>query len=200
MANQEEVSGFSSEEEEWIKAQRARKARRAKGSKRGDDSKAMNINSLMDILVILLVFLLKSYGDEPVKVTGEDLQVPKSTTKLTPEDMTTVTVTRSAILVNDKKCNGCDIKEGAVDRSQKKGGESGLQIQPLFDDLKKSVEKKKRQVKLLNQKYEPVVTIIADQTTPYRLITEVMYTAGQAELSKFKFAVIQGTRSEVSGQ
>ncbi|MFP4597138.1 MAG: ExbD/TolR family protein [Persicimonas sp.] len=200
MANQEEVSGFSSEEEEWIKAQRARKARRAKGGRRGDDSKAMNINSLMDILVILLVFLLKSYGDEPVKVTGEDLQVPKSTTKLTPEDMTTITVTRSAIMVNDKKCKGCDIKGGEIDRSQKKGGESGLQIQPVYDDLKESVEQKKRQVKLLNQKYDPVVTIIADQTTPYRLITEVMYTAGQAELSKFKFAVIQGERSEISGQ
>lgn len=197
MANQEEMSGFSAEEEEWIKAQRARKARRDKGG-REEESGSMNINSLMDILVILLVFLLKSYGDQPIKVTGADLQVPKSTTQLTPEDMTTITISRSTILVNDKKA--VDVKEGSVDRSQKKGGESSLYIQPLFDSLTEAVNKKKRQQQLLNQKYEPVATIIADQTTPYRLVTEVMYTAGQAELSKFKFAVIKGTRSSLSGK
>lgn len=201
MANQEEVSGFSPEEEEWIKAQRARKARRQKGGGRGEESKSMNINSLMDILVILLVFLLKSYGDQPIKVTGQDLQVPKSTTQLIPEDMTTITITRSSILVNDAKCDGCDIKDGKVDKSQKKGGEASLYIQPLFDSLTEAVNKKKRQVQLLNQKYEPVATIIADQTTPYRLVTEVMYTAGQAELSKFKFAVIKAAkRSSLSSQ
>ncbi len=198
MANQEEMSGFSAEEEEWIKAQRARKARREKGGRGEEEGGSMNINSLMDILVILLVFLLKSYGDQPIKVTGADLQVPKSTTQLTPEDMTTITISRSGILVNDKQT--VDVKDGAVDRSQKKGGESSLYIQPVFDTLTEEVNKKKRQQQLLNQKYEPVATIIADQTTPYRLVTEVMYTAGQAELSKFKFAVIKGTRSSLSGK
>ena len=53
---------------------------------------------------------------------------------------------------------------------------------------------------MLQEEYKPVVTIIADQTTPYRLVTEVMYTAGQAELSKFKFAVIKSQRSRVVGE
>ena len=57
--------------------------------------------------------------------------------------------------------------------------------------------KKKREQQLLNKTYDPVATIIADQSTPYRLITEVMYTAGQAELSKFKFAVIKKNRSDI---
>lgn len=198
MANQEEVSGFSEEEEEWIKAQRARQARRSKKGRRETEDKAMNINSLMDILVILLVFLLKSYGDEPVKVTGEDLQVPQSTTKLTPEDTTTVTVSRSAVLVNDRKA--VDVKDGAVDKSQKKGGDEGLRIQPVYDALKDAVSTKKRQTEMLDKEFEPIVTIIADQTTPYDLITEVMYTAGQAELSKFKFAVIQGDESGAAAE
>ncbi|MFW5966373.1 MAG: hypothetical protein ACOCV2_02590, partial [Persicimonas sp.] len=168
MANQEEISGFSEEEEEWIKAQRARQARRSKKGRRENEGKAMNINSLMDILVILLVFLLKSYGDDPIKVTGEDLQVPKSTTKLTPEDTTTVTVSRSAVLVNDRKT--VDVKDGTVDKSEKKGGGEGLQIQPVYDALKDAVSKKKRQTEMLDKEFEPIVTIIADQTTPYDLI------------------------------
>lgn len=191
MANQEGMGAFSAEEEEWIKAQRARK--RDQKGRRDEDSKSMNINSLMDILVILLVFLLKSYGDEPIKVTGPDLQVPQSTTQLNPEDMTAITISRSAILVNDRKA--VDVKNGAVDKSQKAGGDTGMQIQPLFDQLTEETNKKKRQLQLLNQEYKPVATIVADQTTPYRLVTEVMYTAGQAELSQFKFAVIRGSRS-----
>ncbi len=191
MANQEEVSGFSQEEEEWIQAQRARKARRGKGGRDDGGGGTLNMNSFMDILVILLVFLIESFGNQPIKVTGADLQVPKSNTKLHPEDMTAITISRSAILVNDKKA--VDVKDGAVDKSQKKGGETGFNIQPLFDTLTEETNKKKRQMELLHKDYQPVATIIADQTTPYRLLTEVMYTAGQAELSKFKFAVIMGT-------
>jgi biopolymer transport protein ExbD len=189
------LSGFSPEEEEWIKQQRARKKKRSKG-RGGEDSDSLNINSLMDILVVLLVFLMKSYGDQPIEVTGSDLKVPKSTTQLPPEDMTTVTVTRKSILVNNTKA--VDVKEGSVDKSQKKGGESSLYIQPLYDELTAAVKKRKKEAKVLNEEYEPVVTIIADQSTPYRLVTEVMYTAGQAELSKFKFAVIKSERSKVS--
>lgn len=189
MANESNVSGFSAEEEEWLAEQRARKARRSKKGRGEAKEASLSINSLMDILVVLLVFLLMSFGDQPIKVTGQDLTVPKSITQLPAEDMMTITISRNAILVNDRKA--VDVKSGAVDKSQKKGGEASLYIQPLFDNLTEAVKKKKRQTKLLGQTYEPVATVIADQTVPYRLITEVMYTAGQAELSKFKFAVIQ---------
>ena len=198
MSNQEEeeISGFSPEEEEWIKQQRDRKN---KGKGRNDEPAGdVNINSLMDILVVLLVFLLKSYGDQPIEVTGPDLKVPKSATQLRPEDMTTITVTRNSILVNNNKA--VDVKEGAVDKSQKKGGQESLYIQPLYDDLTAAVKQRQKEARVLKEEYKPVVTIIADQTTPYRLVTEVMYTAGQAELSKFKFAVIKTQRSRVGGE
>ncbi|MGM0557306.1 MAG: ExbD/TolR family protein [Myxococcota bacterium] len=197
MANEqkEALSGFSPEEEEWIKQQRARKKKRSQKG-REEESDSLNINSLMDILVVLLVFLMKSYGDQPIQVTGDDLKVPQSTTQLPPEDMTTITVTQKSVLVNNTKA--VDVKEGSVDKSQKKGGESSLYIQPLYDELTATVKKRKKEAKVLNEQYEPVVTIIADQSTPYRLVTEVMYTAGQAELSKFKFAVIKSERSRVA--
>jgi biopolymer transport protein ExbD len=193
--NEESPQGFDKQEEEWIKQQRARDQGRKSRSKGrgGDDEGDVNINSLMDIMVIILVFLLKSFGDQPVKVTGSDLDVPKSSTELTPEDMTTVTVTRSKLLVNDTA-----VADVPVDKSQKRGGESGLEIIALLDRLNTVIEDKKQEMKLLGQEFEPVVTIIADQTTPYRLMTEVMYTAGQAGLSKFKFAVVKGDRSSVA--
>ena len=188
------LQGFDKEEEEWIKAQRSRKKKRAAGGSGGSEAEGdVNINSLMDIMVIILVFLLKSFGDQPVKVTGDDLQVPKSSTELTPEDMTTITMTRNVILVNDEK-----VTDVPVDKSQKRGGDSGLEIIPLLDKLNTTIEKKKQQMKLLNEEFKPVVTVVADQTTPYRLVTEVMYTAGQAGLSKYKFAVVRGDRTSVA--
>lgn len=191
----EEVAGFGSDAEDWIMEQRAREAKRKKREKkrRDDSGGSLNINSMMDIMVIILVFLLKSYGDEPLKVVGEDIKAPMSMAQLNPEDMTTITIGRKAILVDDKKA--VDIKSGAIDKAMKKGGENSLYITPLFESLNTAIKKKKREKQLLKQKYEPVATIIADQATPYRLITEVMFTAGQAELSKFKFAVIKKRRA-----
>ncbi len=170
------------------------KPNRGKRRKRRDEggSGSMNINSLMDIMVIILVFLLKSYGDEPLKVEAEDLKAPSSMAELTPKDMTTVSITQKAILVDDKMA--APVKNGAVDKSMKKGGENALMITPLFEKLNEAVKRKKREKELMRQDYEPVVTIIADQAIPYRLVTEVMFTAGQAELSQFKIAVIKKAR------
>lgn len=193
---------FGHDDEEWIKAQRAREAKRAKSAARrgsGDDGPGLNINSLMDILVIMLVFLLKSYGEEPLKAIDEDLKVPQSASQLAPEDATTVTVTRTAILVNDNLA--VDVKDGAVDPSQKSGGgESGMSITPLLDELNRAVEKKKNEQRLLQEDYVPEATIIADQTTPHRLMLEVLFTASQAQLNQFRFAVIKSTFSSLGGQ
>lgn len=188
-----------SEDEQWILEQRAREARRNKRKgRREEKGGSLTLNSLMDILVIMLVFLMKNYGDQPIKVVGEDLKVPMSTSQLQPEDMTTITISRSAILVNDRKA--VDVKNGEVDKSLKKGGDAGLVINPLFDKVTEAIKTKKRQLKMLGQPYEPTATIIADQTVPYRLVTEVMYTAGQAELNQFKFAVIKNNRNTFGGE
>lgn len=191
--------GFEQSDDQHILDQMARSKKAAKRGKkrRGDSEVALSMNSLMDIMVIILVFLLKNYGDEPIKVIGEDLKAPDSHTQLAPEDMTTITVSQKSILVNNTKT--VDVKMGAVDKSQKKGGEASLLIQPLFEGLQEEITKKKREMKLLGQTYEPTATIIADQGTPFRLVTEVMYTAGQAELNQFKFAVVKVNRDAFAG-
>lgn len=180
----------------WSESKPKRGGRRKRREDGG--SGTMNINSLMDIMVIILVFLLKSYGDEPLKVEGEDIKAPSSMAELSPKDMTTISITQKAILVDDKKA--VDVKAGAVDKSQKKDGDKGLMITPLFEKLQDAVKRKKREKELMRQTYEPVVTIITDQAIPYRLVTEVMYTAGQAELSQFKIAVIKKARNSFGTQ
>ncbi len=192
--------GFSQEEEEWIKAQRAREEKRQKSAARrgaGDDN-SVNINSLMDIMVIILVFLLKSYGDDPIKVVDEDLKVPRSTSQLEPVDATIVTVTRRAIMVDDSPV--VDLRDGAVDPSQKgSGGQSSMRIMPLLDSLNDAVEQRRGEATLMGDEFTPEATIIADQITPHRLILEVLYTATEAQLNQFRFAIIRSTSESVGG-
>ena len=192
--------GFSQEEEEWIKAQRAREEKRQKSAARrsAEDNKSVNINSLMDIMVIILVFLLKSYGDDPIKVVDEDLKVPRSTSQLEPVDATIVTVTRRAIMVDDSPV--VDLRDGAVDPSQKgSGGQSSMRIMPLLDSLNDAVEQRRGEATLMGDEFTPEATIIADQITPHRLILEVLYTATEAQLNQFRFAIIRSTSESVGG-
>ena len=149
------------------------------------------ITSLMDALTIILCFLMKSVGAEPMNISqSDDLRLPKSTTSLNPEsDAIPLTITRKAILVGAKHL--VDVKEGSVDKSRKKGGENSFLITPLFDGLTDEANHQKQIAKISGSEFEGLIAVVSDHNTPYRLLLEVMYTAGQAEFGKFKFAVVK---------
>ncbi len=187
-------TGFSKEEEEAILAKRARDARRGK-KRREPEEGSLTINSLMDIMTIILVFLIDSYGNSPITVKASpDLIIPRSVSELSPEDTMVITLTRKAIIVGDNHV--ASVKDGQVDKSLKRGGENSLYIQPLFDSLTEEVSRHKQMAALRRQPFEGIVTIVVDRTVPYRLLTEVMYTAGQAQLSNFKFAIVKFGRGD----
>lgn len=166
------------------------KRKGSKVKKKSDEIEDININSLMDILTIMLVFLLKSYATDPINIVpGPDLDIPKSTSLLTPAATVSVTVSKSAIVVDNQPV--LVVKDGKVEASQKRGGEDAYFIIPLNKVLVEAAEKKRR-LEAVNPtvKFDGICTIVMDKETPYRLLTEVMYTAGQAEFSNFKFATV----------
>ena len=83
---------------------------------------------------------------------------------------------------------------GQVDKVHKQGDEDSLNIQPLFEALNEEAGRQKNMAQLAGGKFDGVLTVIAHKTTPYRLLTEVLYTAGQAEFQKYKFAVKKGAQ------
>lgn len=166
------------------------KAKRKANRGGDDDGGSLSMNSMMDMMTIILVFLLKSYGEEPLVVLP-NTDVPISVAEVTPEDMTVITVNKEGIFLVRERV--LDIENGKVSGNFKKGGESGLIIEPLEEALRKEVEKLKSIAQASGRTFEGDMTIIADQATNYRLLVEVMKTAIGAEFKKFRFAVIQGS-------
>jgi biopolymer transport protein ExbD len=164
--------------------------------KKVDETRPFTITSLMDIMTILLCFLLKNYQVNPINITQEPgvLELPKSNAYLVPEDAVPVAITKHAIMVNDELVVNLEERDGVpyVDASYKADGATGFLITPLKDKLIDEMEKQKNIARHGGiQEFKGLVTLIGHRDTPYRLIAEVLYTAGQAQFSKFKFAVIK---------
>ena len=147
----------------------------------------------MDMMTIILVFLLKSYGEEPIVILP-NTDVPLSVAEVLPKDMTVLTINKEGIFLVRQRI--LYIEDGKVPGNFKKGGESGLIIEPLENELRKEVEKLKGIANASGKAFEGDMTIIADQSTNYRLLVEVMQTAIGTEFKRFRFAVIQGSMAQ----
>lgn len=152
----------------------------------------LSINSLMDIMTILLVFLIKSYSSDPVTLKAtEDLKPPFSSAQLKPDPSTTMTLTLKGILVDDEPAVQIATADGQVAESDREGG--GFLISPAFTKLEAAVEHQKEIASYnASAEFKGLLTIISDRNVPFSLISQAMYTAGQAGFTKFKFLVVKG--------
>jgi biopolymer transport protein ExbD len=152
--------------------------------------KDLNITPMMDMMTIILVFLLKTFSASSSTITfDQNLKVPSSTTQLKPKEALSVTVTKKVILVEGDGI--APIAGGRVDPSVKRDGENGYYITPLVDILEKHARKEKKVAELTGIPWEAQLMLVADQTTPYRLLTEVLYSCGQAGYANYRLLVLK---------
>ncbi|MCK9461082.1 MAG: biopolymer transporter ExbD [Proteobacteria bacterium] len=156
-----------------------------------EDVNFLNITAMMDMMTILLVFMLISFSSESANITQSDqLRLASSGTAKEVVESVSVTLTKSAILVEGNAV--ADVHDGAIDASDKQSGDvNGLVITPLLDALVARAELDKKIAEMKGEMFEGAATIIADKATPYRLLTEVMYTAGEAQYKKYRLIVLQ---------
>jgi biopolymer transport protein ExbD len=144
----------------------------------------------MDMMTIILVFLLKSFSSSTSNITFDsNLQIPRSETPLKPKLALAVTITKKVILVEGDAIAPINI--GRVDPTVKRDGENGYYITPLVEILEKHSKREKKVAELTGGTYEAQLMIIADQSTPYRLLTEIIYSCGQAGYANYRLLVLQ---------
>ncbi len=152
----------------------------------------LNMLPMMALFTIILCYLLQNYSTDPVQITPSPGTVlPHSTTDLAPQEAVQVAISDAVIMVDDYKA--ATVKNGRVTVDAKKDrNPASMFIVPLYDALKKASDKQKMFEKY-NKKmqFKGLLTIIADKHIPFRLLTEVLYTAGQAEFGAYKFAVMK---------
>jgi len=147
----------------------------------------LDITSLLDILVIMLVFLLKSYNS-----TGIVLNVPKDITlpSSNSQDLNTsgvvVQVSPTTIWVDDQVVLNKEEPKGRV------YDYGGRRIIPLFNELvnKKNLVKRVEKTSPEAQKFSGVVNLIVDKTIKYSEVKKILFTAAEAGYKSYKFVVL----------
>ena len=179
------------ERDAWEAKQQERKFRRLRRKAReaAGEIEDLNITPMLDMMTIILVFLLKTYNTSTVSVAiSNDLLPPSSSTTLEPAETSTITITASEITVGDKpavELVNFELPPGATQNG------SPI-IAPVLDLLRREVDRQKYIGKWNKSvQFEGLLSIIGDRQVPYKLLFAVLATAGQAELSNYKFIVLK---------
>jgi biopolymer transport protein ExbD len=161
----------------------------------------LNITAMLDIMTIILVFLLKTLGESTASVPqSNDLKIPTSYVTSQPSmEGVVVTVSKTQILVGDEKILSLPSRQSlaqtGVGAQYKRSGPNDLYIVPLGNALQsaRKTDKLVRQAKGLDASMSEAI-VIADNTTPYRLFIEVLFTLGQNEFGKYHLMVMQSKK------
>lgn len=145
---------------------------------------------MVDMFVILLVFLLKTYSTSPVNITPKDgLRIPESNATADPVDVVKLIVSQDAVFVEDKKV--MDLEKGRVPASVADKNDPSF-LKALYEALDERA-KLAQSISKVNDSFEfdGKVLMQADRDLPYEVLQKVMYTSMMAGYADVKLAVAQ---------
>lgn len=162
----------------------------------------LNITAMLDLMTIILVFLLQSMASSANSIQeSDDLTLARSVMQAEPSDQGVVLIiSKSSILLGEETKPVLDLGDRAqlaqtgVEARFKRGGQNDLYIVPLANRLQNArrIDKALRQAQGKSADTSEAI-IVADASTPYRLLIEVLYTLGQSEFGKYHLMVMKGS-------
>jgi biopolymer transport protein ExbD len=167
----------------------------------------LQLTSMMDVLVIIVVFLLKSYATSNNMFSSvPGMKMPVSISPDVPPDSLQVIITPESMTFENQKILEFDITAADVGSTDpgysfKKQDlkERGQLVVPLYDALMKA----KDRAELLRAKspardeegkplpFEGILAIQADKRIQYDTIRRIMYTAASADYKTFRFLAMK---------
>lgn len=146
----------------------------------------IDITSLLDILVILLVFLLRSYNS-----SGVTLTIPKGITLPNSES---ISINTAGVMIQASKEKIWVDTETVLDVENPPKqiyDEGGRRIVPLYNELVKKKEEIKTMAKQAPiKKFSGVANLIIDKSLKYSYVKKIMYTCAAAGFKQYKFVVM----------
>jgi biopolymer transport protein ExbD len=161
----------------------------------GEDVRHLNITAMMDMMTILLVTFIFQASVTSNELTASQVKMPESvSSEPMPETTGEVIITTNGIVVFDGKDAFpiVSVRNGDVDPSEKEGGALGVKIPKLTNFLGNF---RQGQEAALKQQGKPIpdppeLMIIADRTTPYRLLVQVIFSAKDKQSGYKRFRLI----------
>ena len=152
------------------------------------DTLALNLMPMLDIFSILITFLLMSYSTDPVSYdVNSGVELPESVTMTALDELPAIKVTKTDILVNDKKVASI-IGGDVADKDRSQGA-----VYPVFQELEKLAQANQRAMhgRLSEQDKAKISTLTMemDQSHRFKLMKRIMLAAQQAEFITFKLMV-----------
>lgn len=159
----------------------------------GESIRHLNIMPMMDMMTILLVAFIFQMAQSALDLMAGDVKLPTTATDAPmPENAWTLIITPNGIVVEGKTI--VTVTNGDVDASEKEGGSLGLKIPRLTNFLASLRQEELRGLQRAgidpSKAPPPELLVLADRTTPYRLLLEVMFSAKQKEAGYKHFRLI----------
>lgn len=162
----------------------------------------LQLTSMMDILVIILVFLLKSYSTSTNSFSSvPGIQLPISKTQDLPPDSLHLIVTPEAITFEGvrviefiQSADALNGGQASYSFKQEDLDEGSMRIARLYDSLSRArikAEVLRAKSPARDEKGQPlpfdgVLAIQADKRVKYDTLRKIMYTAGAAQFRTFR--------------
>lgn len=183
------LDGDAAVAEAFSRYSHGKKKRRKVRVMPGENITHLNLVPMMDMMTVLLVFLVKNFMTEPDSIQiSETLRPPESSTVTEMGPATNVTITSEAILVDNKPViNLSEIVES--------GGKE-VAIPRLRDALLAEVSIREAVAERGGEPFDGKLLLVAHESTPYAIITSVLYTAGEAKFSSYRLVVMKKEASK----
>ncbi len=149
----------------------------------------IDITSLLDILVILLVFLLKAYSSNNIIISiPKGITIPDSTSQSFNNAGVIIQVSKEKIFVDSQEVVDYFTNPEGLEIY----GDGGRLVTPLFDRLvqvREEIELVKQQANI-EKEFSGIVNLVVDKEIKYIEVKRVLYTAAQAGFKSYKFVVL----------
>ena len=138
----------------------------------------LNLVSLMDIFTILVFFLMVNSGDVEVLQADKNIQLPESTSEQKPDVTLMIKLSPTDVIVQGRPI--ASIEEILAQEED---------VIPALDEELKYLASRKTTLTEAEIAKGLSVTIMGDQSVPFKLLKRVMTTAAQADYRDISLAV-----------
>lgn len=164
----------------------------------GEEIRHLNIMPMMDMMTILLVAFIYQAAISVTQLAAGTVSLPKSLSDdEIPEGASTLIITKTGIVVQVGKevKSIVSVSNGDVDPAEKEGGTTGIKIPRLTNYLaalhqEEDAARQRQSGAAPGAAPSPELLILADRTTPYHLLIEVLFSAKQKEAGYKHFRLI----------